>query len=101
MEELKKKIIEILKTVNSGKTSMPVVNKYRTLPMLILASELNNPSLEDLKKVITELKDEGKIVYLESPMAAKVSAFLNFKKPLKEEPTEVELFVFSHVKLIE
>jgi len=90
MEDMRKKIKsnEILSETSKRQIFIPVI-------LLLLKT---NASLEEMRKAIEELKNEGKISLSIDPWRARIDKALNQKRPeaLSEQLTEDELFVFGY-----
>jgi len=90
MEDMREKIKsnEILSETSKKQISIPVI-------LLLLKT---NASLEEMRKAIEELKNEGKIsLSIDDPWRARINKALNQKRPeaLSEQLTEDKLFVFG------
>ena len=89
MEDMRKKIKsnEIFSETSKKQISIPVI-------LLLLKT---NASLEEMRKAIEELKNEGKISLSIDSWRARINKALNQKRleALSEQLTEDELFVFG------
>ena len=89
MEDMRKKIKsnEFLSETSKRQISIPVI-------LLLLKT---NASLEEMRKAIEELKNEGKISLSIDPWRARINKALNQKRleALSEQLTEDELFGFG------
>jgi len=70
--------------------------KQIPIPVILLLLK-TNASLEEMRKAIEELENEGKISLNIAPWQARINKALNQKHPeaLSEQLTEDELFVFG------
>ena len=93
---LKDDILRILKAIEKGK--IVFLYKVEQVPMPILMAKLDNPPLEDMKKAIQELIDEGKILYSENEDTARLNMLMTFGITVKGKPTKDMLFAHSFIK---
>jgi len=98
--QLKDEILSIMKNVKkkieSNKTLSEATKRQISIPVILLLLKTNT-SLEEMRKTIEELKNEGKISLSIDPWRARINKALNQKRPeaLSEQLTEGELFVFG------
>jgi len=103
--ELKNKIMEILNKIETGQSHILIVNanETKTIPTLLLMIEVACPTLDDMKKAVSGLELENKIiVFSADTLLLKLMKILNSSDPSKavldQDITDDEVFIYSYVR---